>query len=152
MRAAIAEAKLALGHDDVPIGAVVVKDGVIIAHAHNQRESDHNPTAHAEILALERAGAAIGHWNLTGCDLYVTLEPCPMCAGALVLARIRGVVYGAKDEKGGAISTGLNILENEKLNHRVLAEGGVESAECAKLLQDFFQKKRREKNTSGKKA
>ncbi len=152
MQAALDEARLALAHDDVPIGAVLVKDGMIIARAHNQRELDHNPVAHAEILALQRGGAAIGHWNLSGCILYVTLEPCPMCAGAMLLSRLHSVVYGTKDEKGGAISNEIPILENEKLNHRVQSSMGPLTDECSQILKEFFQRKRREKNTSGKKA
>lgn len=151
MQEALAEAKLALDHDDVPIGAVVVKDGLIIGRGHNKREVLCSPTAHAEILALESAGKKNGHWNLSGCTLYVTLEPCPMCAGALQQSRIQEVVYAASDEKGGSISLGISILDHQKLNHQVKWKQGPLDSESAELLRNFFQKKRTQKKTSGKK-
>jgi tRNA(adenine34) deaminase len=151
MQEALVEAQLALAHDDVPIGAVVVKDGQILGRGHNRREELHSPSAHAEIQALEDAGRRHGHWNLSGAKLYVTLEPCPMCAGAIQLARIEEIVYAAPDEKGGAISLNIPILENEKLNHRVRVTRGPLAAECSQLIKEFFQRKRMQKKTSGKK-
>lgn len=151
MQEALNEAQLAFDHDDVPIGAVVVKDGVIIGKGHNKREILCSPTAHAEVLALEEAGKKNGHWNLTGCTLYVTLEPCPMCAGALQQSRIQEVIYAASDEKGGAISLGISILKNPKLNHQVKWKKGPLASESSELLKKFFQQKRTQKKTSGKK-
>ena len=151
MTAALEEARLALAHDDIPVGAVLVKNGEIIARAHNQREQNQDPTAHAEIRALILGGKAVGHWNLSDCILYVTLEPCPMCAAALVQARIKEVVYATKDEKGGAISLAMSILDHKKLNHQVAFRQGALTEECSQILKDFFKQKRREKNTSGRK-
>ncbi len=148
---ALMEAQLAFDHDDVPIGAVVVKDGVVIGKGHNKREILCSPTAHAEVLALEEAGKKVGHWNLTGCTLYVTLEPCPMCAGALQQSRIQEVIFAASDEKGGAISLGVSILDNPKLNHQVIWKKGPLAEESSALLKKFFQLKRTQKKTSGKK-
>lgn len=151
MSLAINEAKAALEHDDVPVGAIVVKDNKVIGVGRNRREVNSNPVAHAEIEALTAAGKALGHWNLSGATLYVTLEPCPMCAGALVQARIKEVVYAAEDPKGGAISLGVDILENKKLNHKVKINRGPLSEEASVLLKKFFQAKRLVKGASGKK-
>ncbi len=142
MAAAVTEARAALAHDDVPIGAVVVRDGVVIARRHNERELSGDPTAHAEILTLRDAAAVVGHWRLTDCTLYVTLEPCTMCAGALVNARIGRVVYGATDPKAGALESLYRVCADERLNHRPATVGGVLADECAGLLKDFFADRR----------
>ena len=151
MGLALDEARKALAHDDIPVGAVLVKDGQVIAAGKNERELIPSPTAHAEVQAINDGAKAHGHWNLTGTKLYVTLEPCVMCAGALVLARVEEVIYAAPDPKGGAISLGVSILENPKLNHRVKYRQGPLVEECSELLKSFFRQKRREKNTSGTK-
>ena len=142
MSMALAEARAALEHEDVPIGAVVVHDGVVIARAHNQRELLNDPTAHAEIIALTQASSAVGSWRLTGCTLYVTLEPCVMCAGALVLARLARLVYGATDPKTGACESLYKIPEDERLNHRIPITSGVQADECGEILRGFFRAKR----------
>jgi tRNA(adenine34) deaminase len=142
MRLAIAEAGRALEHGDVPVGAVVVNQGRVIAAAHNERERRQDPTAHAETLALQAAARARGSWRLLDCDLYVTLEPCAMCAGAIVLARIPRVVFGTTDPKAGAAGSVLDVLAEPRLNHRPVVEGGVLAAECAALLTDFFAARR----------
>jgi tRNA(adenine34) deaminase len=142
MRVAIAEARAALEHEDVPIGAVIVRDGVVIARAHNQRELLKDSTAHAEIIALTQASAAVGAWRLTACTAYVTLEPCVMCAGAFVLARIGRLVYGAMDPKAGACESLYRITEDERLNHRVPVVSGVLAEECGELLREFFRARR----------
>ncbi len=142
MGEALAEARAAERHGDVPIGAVVVADGVVVARAHNRREVDGDPTAHAEILALREAARARGHWRLTGATLYVTLEPCAMCAGALVLARLDRVVFGADDPKAGAVGALWDIPRDPRLNHRVEVVRGVEAERCAGLLRDFFAARR----------
>lgn len=142
MGLALHEAELAEEEGDVPVGAVIVGEGRLLARAHNQRELLQDPTAHAEILALTQAAAALGTWRLLGCDLYVTKEPCPMCAGALVLARIRRVVYGAADPKGGACRSLFTIPTDPRLNHRVLVEEGVREVECRAQIQAFFRRKR----------
>src|SRR4051795_5240817 len=143
MRLAIAEAERALEHGDVPIGAVVVRDGEVIGAGRNERELDQDPTAHAEILALRRAARAVGHWRVLDSTLYVTLEPCAMCAGAIVLARMPRVVYGAVDPKAGAAGSVLDILADPRLNHRPQVTGGILEAECAALLKEFFAERRR---------
>ncbi len=142
MTAALAEARAALEHDDVPIGAVVVRDGVIIARAHNQRELLNDPTAHAEIIALTQAAASVGSWRLTGCTLFVTLEPCVMCAGAIVLARLARLVYGAVDPKAGACESLYNIVQDTRLNHRVPMTTGVLAEDCGAILREFFRGRR----------
>ena len=142
MRAAIAEAVLAVEHGDVPIGAVV-GDGVVIAARHNERELTGDPTAHAEVLALRDAAAVVGHWRLLDCTLYVTLEPCAMCAGACVNSRIAQVVYGATDPKAGAVDSLYEICSDERLNHRPPVVRGVLAEECGRLLKDFFAERRR---------
>ena len=143
MGLAIAEAVAALAHDDVPVGAVVARDGRVIACGRNRRQVDADPTAHAEILALRTAAAAIGTWHLEGCELVVTLEPCAMCAGAVVLSRIDRVVYGATDPKAGAVRSLMRIADDERLNHRAQVIAGVRAEECGALLRDFFTTRRR---------
>jgi tRNA(adenine34) deaminase len=144
MREALAEAALAAAADEVPIGAVIVHEPTqkIIGRGRNRREEDHDPTAHAEILALREAGQAIGHWRIHDCTLYVTLEPCPMCAGAMVNARLPRVVYGCDDPKAGAVRTLYTICEDQRLNHRIEVVAGVLTGECAEALQAFFRKRR----------
>jgi len=142
MRQALVEAQAALANGDVPVGAVIVHDGRIIGRGHNQRELMQDPTAHAEMIALTAAATAIGSWRLNGCTLYVTLEPCAMCAGALVLARIDRLVYGTADPKAGACGSILNIVDDPRLNHRVPVESGVLTDECAEMLRAFFARKR----------
>jgi tRNA(adenine34) deaminase len=143
MLAALAEARRALAADEVPIGAVIAgPDGSIIARAHNRRHVDADPTAHAEMLAIREAADVLGDWRLEGCTLAVTLEPCPMCAGAIVLARIPTLIYGAADPKGGAVNTLYKLCSDERLNHNVDIAAGVLAEECARLLTDFFAAQR----------
>jgi tRNA(adenine34) deaminase len=142
MAEAIAEAQEAAAHDDVPIGAVVVYDGQVIGRGHNRREADQDPTAHAEILALREAAAAMGTWRLSGCTLVVTLEPCAMCAGATVLARIDRLVFGADDPKAGAVGALWDIPRDPRLNHTVEVIRAVEADACGDLLRDFFAARR----------
>jgi len=142
MHLALREAELALEHDDVPIGAVVVRGGEVIAAAHNEREVRQDPTAHAEILALREAASVVGGWRVLDAILYVTLEPCAMCAGAIVLARVPRVVYGASDPKAGACGSVLDVLGEQRLNHRPELAGGLMSAECGQLLSAFFRSRR----------
>jgi tRNA(adenine34) deaminase len=142
MRLAIREAERALEHEDVPIGAVVVREGEVIGAAHNERELRQDPTAHAEILALRQAAVAAGSWRVLDSVLYVTLEPCAMCAGAVVLARVPRVVYGTVDPKAGAAGSVLDVLSEPRLNHRPEVAGGLLAAECAALLTDFFGTRR----------
>jgi tRNA(adenine34) deaminase len=142
MRAALEEARRALGHDDVPVGAVVVVDGEVIATGHNERELRGDPTAHAEIIALRAAAAHVGSWRVLDATLYVTLEPCTMCAGAIVLARVPRVVYGTADPKAGAAGSVIDVLAEPRFNHRPEVEAGVLQAECAGLLVDFFAARR----------
>lgn len=139
MTEAITEARMAVAHGDVPIGAVVLDaDGRLIARAGNERELTRDPTAHAEVLALRRAAEAIGSWRLEGCTLVVTLEPCTMCAGALVLARVSRLVFGAFDPKAGAVASLWDVVRDPRLNHRVEVVGGIAEAECGALIRDFF--------------
>jgi tRNA(adenine34) deaminase len=143
MHLALQEAQLALAHDDVPIGAVVLgPEGDVVARAHNERELTHDPTAHAEVLAVRRAAEALGTWRLTGCALVVTLEPCTMCAGALVLARVSAVAYGAVDPKAGAAGSLWDVLRDRRLNSRPEVVGGILAEESAALLDGFFQERR----------
>jgi len=144
MRAAIEAARIAEEKGDVPIGAVIVHNETIIAKAYNQRQQLQDPTAHAEIIALTQAAAALGSWRLNGCCIYVTLEPCPMCAGALVLARIDRLVYGCDDPKAGACGTLYNIVQDERLNHRLEVTPGVLAGQCREQLQRFFARRRLE--------
>lgn len=144
MRLALAEARAALATEDVPIGAVVVApDGTVLGRGRNRREADGDPTAHAEVLALREAARALGTWRLDGCTLVVTLEPCAMCAGAVVLARVPRVVLGAWDDKAGAAGSVLDVLRERRLNHWVEVTGGVLQEECSRLLLDFFAGHRR---------
>jgi tRNA(adenine34) deaminase len=138
MGEALAEAQAAANLGDVPIGAVVVSDGQIVARAHNRREYLQDPTAHAEIDALRQAARALGGWRLPRCTLYVTLEPCVMCAGALVQARLTRLVYGAADRKAGAAGSVVDVLRDARFHHVVEVVGGIREAECGALLRDFF--------------
>ncbi len=142
MRRALAAAEQAAGRGEVPVGAVVVVGDELIAVAHNERETASDPTAHAEILALRRAAAALGSWRLNQADLYVTMEPCPMCAGALVNARIRRLYFGCDDPKAGAVRTLYSLVDDPRLNHRVDVVPGVLAAEGASLLRGFFSRLR----------
>ncbi len=140
---ALAAAADALALGEVPVGAVVLApDGGVLATAHNEREAGHDPTAHAEVVALRRAGAALGSWQLAGCTLAVTLEPCTMCAGALVLARVARVVFGAWDPKAGAVGSLWDVVRDRRLNHRPEVAGGVREQECGALLEGFFAARR----------
>ena len=142
MRLALREAERALDHDDVPIGTVVVHEGEVIGAGHNERELRQDPTAHAELLALREASRALGSWRVLDSVLYVTLEPCAMCAGAIVLARVPRVVYGTADPKAGAAGSVLDVLAEPRLNHRPDVAGGLLAADCAELLQAFFRSRR----------
>ena len=142
MAAAIEQARLALDHGDVPVGAVVVSGGVVIAARHNERELTGDPTAHAEILAIRDAAEVVGHWRLDDCTMVVTLEPCPMCAGAMVNARMERLVYGASDPKAGAAGSLMNLVADPRLNHRLPVVAGVESERCGALLVEFFAARR----------
>ena len=146
MEAALTEAKKALNLKEVPIGAVVVCNDKIIGRGHNLKESQNDPTAHAEIIAIKKAAEFLSSWRLNDCHLYVSIEPCPMCAGAIVQARIKRLIYGASDKKSGAVSSLYNLLQDERLNHQVDVEGGVLSAKSRNILQDFFWQLRNNKN------
>ncbi|GIP19015.1 tRNA-specific adenosine deaminase [Paenibacillus montaniterrae] len=139
MREAIAEAKKAERLGEVPIGAVVVKEGVIIGRGHNLRETQHNPISHAEIIAIQQASQVLDAWRLLDCTLYVTLEPCPMCAGAIVQSRIKRVVFGTHDPKAGCAGTLMNLLQEPRFNHETELTGNVLQEECADLLTQFFR-------------
>jgi tRNA(adenine34) deaminase len=142
MREALRQAQKAHAADEVPVGAVVVRDGIIIARAYNQVELLKDATAHAEMLGLTQAEAAVGDWRLTDCDLYVTKEPCAMCAGALVHTRIRRVIFGCTDSSAGAAGSVINVLQMPTSNHRCEITSGVLQKECAAILQEFFRKRR----------
>ena len=142
MRFALQEAQKAADIDEVPIGAVIVKDNQIIARAHNLRETLQDATAHAELLAIRKACEVLGTWRLIGCSLYVTLEPCPMCAGAIILSRVDRVVFGAKDPKGGACGSIVNLPADKRFNHRPEIVEGVLADECGDILKKFFKSKR----------
>ena len=142
MRLALREAERAPVHDDVPVGAVVMHDGEVVGAGHNERELRQDPSAHAEMLALREAARALGSWRLLDAVLYVTLEPCAMCAGAIVLARVPRVVYGTADPKAGAAGSVLDVLAEPRLNHRPDVAGGLLAPECAALLVDFFSSRR----------
>ncbi|MFK8025200.1 MAG: tRNA adenosine(34) deaminase TadA [Ilumatobacter sp.] len=142
MGVALDEARAAVEHGDVPVGAVVVRAGEVIARRHNERELRGDPVAHAEVLALQDAAAAVGHWRLDECTLVVTLEPCAMCAGAMVNARLGAVVFGATDPKAGAATSHFKLLDGAPLNHAVEIEAGVRSEECGDLLRTFFRARR----------
>ena len=142
MGIALAEARAATLHDDVPVGAIVVRDGEVIARRHNERELTGDPVAHAEVLALRDAAAVVGHWRLDDCTIVVTLEPCAMCAGAMVNARVGAVVFAATDPKAGAAVSHFRILDGAPLNHAVPIEAGVRAAESSELLRTFFRSRR----------
>ena len=142
MAAALAEARAAASAGDVPVGAVIVRDGEVIARAGNRTLRDQDATAHAEVLAIRAASAAIGSWRLDGCTLYVTLEPCAMCAGAIVLARLDRVVFGAWDDKAGMAGSVSDLLRHPKLNHRPEVIAGAHATECGRLLSEFFRARR----------
>ena len=142
MRQALDEARAAFEEDEVPVGAVVVHEERVIAQAHNQRETLNDPTAHAEMIAITQAAEALGSWRLTNCTLYVTLEPCPMCAGAIVQARLPTVIFGAADPKGGGCQSLYAITNDERLTHRSVVIGGVLEHECSTILTEFFQQQR----------
>jgi tRNA(adenine34) deaminase len=144
MRMALREAVRGAREGEVPVGAVVVSGGRVLARAHNRPIHLHDPSAHAEILALRRAAKKLGNYRLEGCDLYVTIEPCAMCAGAMVQARLRRLVYGARDPKAGACGSALRVLNHRKLNHQVDVAGGILAADCASVIREFFRKRRRE--------
>ncbi len=142
MGLALKEAEIAFEKNEIPVGAVIVSDGTVIARAHNQVELLQDPTAHAEVIAIGAAAAHLGKWRLNGCALYVTLEPCPMCAGAIVLSRMDRIVFGSYDPKMGACSTLYNIAQDDRLNHRVEVIAGVMDDESKFLLREFFARKR----------
>lgn len=139
MQLALREAEKAATLGEVPIGAVVVRDGVVVAKAHNWRETWRDGTAHAELIALREASRKLGGWRLSDCDLYVTLEPCPMCAGAIMLSRIQHLIYGARDAKGGAVESKAKILEPELWNHQPQITSGILTEECGMILKEFFK-------------
>ena len=142
MTAALDQARLAAEADEVPIGAVIARDGEIIAADHNRRILDADPTAHAEMLVIRKAAEILGDWRLTGCTLAVTLEPCCMCAGAIVLARIDRIIYGATDPKGGAVDTLYNLCSDPRLNHTVEIHPNIMAEQCSRVLSEFFQAQR----------
>jgi tRNA(adenine34) deaminase len=143
MGLALAEARLAAEEGEVPIGAVLVQAGEVIAQAHNRRENDNDATAHAEMLVIRDACRKLGRWRLSGTTLYVTIEPCPMCAGALVMSRVDRLVYGSSDYKAGAVESIFNVVQHSALNHRLEVTAGIRQEECAAAMQAFFRKKRR---------
>src|SRR5881296_960583 len=144
MRAALREARASEAADEVPVGCVIVHEGIVIGRGHNQVESLQDATAHAEVLAIGAASNALHSWRLNECTMYVTLEPCSMCAGAIILARVGRLVYGAADPKAGACGSVLDVIHERRLNHRVEVTDGVLAAECSSLLKAFFAKQRRE--------
>lgn len=143
MREALVEACKAYDMGEIPIGAVLVYEGQIISRHHNRREVDHDATAHAEVLVIREANAVLERWRLTGCTLYVTIEPCPMCAGAIINSRIDRVVYGSSDYKGGAVESLFNVLSHPNLNHEPQVLAGVLQDECSQIMKDFFKERRR---------
>ena len=145
MKQAIKEALKAELIDEVPIGCVIVKDGKIIARAHNMRESKQNPLGHAETLAINKAAKKLNSWRLEGCDIYVTLEPCIMCSGAIIQSRINKICFGAYDPKGGAFGSSINVMDAKNINHHPKVVGGVMEKECSSLLTEYFKKKRKNK-------
>lgn len=144
MEAALREARASAAEDEVPVGCVIVRDGLVVGRGHNRTEGLQDATAHAEILAIGAASNALDSWRLEGCTLYVTLEPCAMCAGAIVLARVARLVYGASDPKAGACGSVLDVIREPRLNHRVEVTSGVMAEDCGTLLKEFFARKRRE--------
>lgn len=151
MEMALRHARIAEALGEVPVGAVVVRDGCVIGMGHNLRETHHDPTAHAEMIALRQAAYALGSWRLNDCTLYVTLEPCPMCAGAIVNARIERLVYGAADPKMGCIDTLYELCSDPRFNHSVLIDSGLLSDRCGQILRGFFRRRRRENRNGHKK-
>lgn len=147
MGLALEEARAAAALGEIPVGAVIVRDETVIGRGHNRRELDNDPTAHAEMIAIRQASVRTGAWRLTGATMYVTIEPCPMCAGALVLARIDRLVYGAADPKTGATGTLYNIVQDPRLNHRMDVVAGVLEDECRDVMQRFFRERRRRRPT-----
>jgi len=145
MQKAVMQAKKAYNKFEVPVGAIIVKDGKIIASAYNQKESKFDTTKHAEILAIQKASKKLKSWRLIDCEMYVTLEPCPMCAGAIIQSRIKKVYYGISDEKTGAVGSKLNLFRDFKFNHKVEFENSILKDECQNLLQDFFKELRAKK-------
>ena len=145
MKEALKEAKKAYDKLEVPVGCVIVKDGKIIARSHNQKETKLDTTKHAEILAIQKASKKIGAWRLLDCEMYVTLEPCTMCAGAIINSRIKKVYFGAKDAKTGACGSVLNLFKDYTFNHKVEMEEGIMQEECEKILKDFFRELRKTK-------
>lgn len=143
MEEALKEAKKALLKEEVPIGAIVVKDDKIIARAHNLKEELQDPTAHAEVLVIRKATEKLGGWRLNGCQLYVSIEPCPMCAGALVQSRVDRLIYGAADPKGGGAGTLFNIVDDHRLNHRIEVKSGILELECKHMMKEFFKSLRK---------
>ncbi len=143
MKQALLQAQKAYDKEEVPIGAVIVKDGKVVSRAYNKRELNMQATAHSEILAIEKACKRLNNWRLSGCDIYVTLEPCPMCAGAILNSRIKNLYFGAYDEKSGAIVSNLKMLDKEYCNHTTKYVGGVMEEECQTLLKNFFKKLRK---------
>jgi tRNA(adenine34) deaminase len=146
MGEALKEAKKAYKKAETPIGCVIVKDNIIVARGHNEKEIKQDPTLHAEMTAIRKAGKKLNSWRLTDCDMYVTLEPCPMCAGALIQARIRKLYIGATDPKAGAVGSVINLMEIEKFNHKVEVQYGMLENECSQILKDFFKELRARKN------
>ncbi|MBI5573989.1 MAG: tRNA adenosine(34) deaminase TadA [Elusimicrobia bacterium] len=142
IKEALKEAKKAVKSGEVPVGCVIVKDGKIISRAHNLTIRKNDPTAHAEILAIKKAAQKTGNYRLTNCEMYVTIEPCPMCAGAAIWSRMKKIIFGVCDEKSGACGSVVNIMDNKKLNHQMKIKGGVLSNECADLMKNFFRKRR----------
>ena len=148
MQQAIEEAKKAYAVGEIPIGAVLVHEGTIISRHHNRRELDHDATAHAEVLVIREANQLLDRWRLTGCTLYVTIEPCPMCAGAIINSRIDRVVYGASDYKGGAVESLFNVLSHSGLNHEPEILAGVLGDECSQLMKNFFKDRRKSRRST----
>lgn len=146
MKAALRQANKALAIDEVPIGCVIVKDGRIIAHGYNKREARQDPTGHAEIMAIQQASRKLKSWRLEQCDLYVTIEPCIMCCGAIIQSRIKHVFYGAPDFKGGALGSSINVLEAANINHHPEVRGGILLEECSKIVTEYFRQKREKKH------
>ena len=149
MKQALKEAEKAYKKLEVPIGAVIVKDGTIIARGYNQKETKKDTTKHAEIIAIQKASKKLGSWRLIDCEMYVTLEPCSMCAGAIINSRIKKIYIGTMDQKTGAVGSVLNLLEDYKFNHKVEIESGIMQKECEKILKDFFKELRKSKKING---
>ncbi|HOZ02291.1 MAG TPA: tRNA adenosine(34) deaminase TadA [Bacilli bacterium] len=146
MKLALKEAGKSVLVDEVPIGCVIVKNNHVIARGHNLRETTNDPTGHAEIIAIKKASKKLKSWRLEGCDLYVTIEPCIMCSGAIIQSRINHVYYGAPDPKGGAFGSSINVLEADKINHHPSVTGGILLEECSNIIKDYFKKKRKIKD------